>query len=137
MSLNSLCRVYICVLAAFLLAGCEPPADDGESQEMAARLEFEMAAALDRFQNAENHFGPSTTPDDLPKNGHWLDRMLEALREVQQLEQQASSLGYSTNGISQRLRQRCQQHYESFQGDMKHLRVMVDLQLATELLEGL
>jgi len=129
--------VHLCLLGLFVLIGCGQASSGSDEDEVAARLELQMLTALDRFQNAENHFGPSTTIDKLQENSHWMERMLESLREIEGVELQATNLGVSTDTISSTLRQRCQRHFATLQSDSTYLQMKLDFETANEILDGL
>jgi hypothetical protein len=118
-------RILLIFAAALMLPGC------GSSGNGFAKLERDLAQSLARFENADNHFGPSATYDELVVNAGWLDRMAEEAVAIERIEARAVSMGsVPIPEIREELAQRFRRRYATLISDAEYLNAMSQLEIA-------
>ena len=114
------------LLAAISFVGC------GQS-EMAkyGDLERQIVFELQRFDTADRNFVASTNANALVENAYHLDKMAEAFREIERLEQAAISRGAGpVTSLKDRLVKRYRRHAAQFQADAQYVNAMHQFEIA-------
>lgn len=118
------------VLLAF--SGCE------SSGNRLGRLERDLAQALARYETSESKFSSSDTYDQLIVNAGWLDRMAEAVIEIERIEARAVAMGsVPIPEIRQDIASRFRRRFAAFKSDAEYLDVMSELKRAGVYIEVL
>ncbi len=110
--------VFICFWG---LVGCE---DTSEA-------EYRILRAVAHFENAESNFSASATLDQLIVNGGWVDRMGEAIRELDSIPVSDSRTNTAVTSLRSEMLSRYLKRRNSLVSDARYLNAMHELELST------
>ena len=128
--------VWSFVLGLSVVVICVGCSEESGSDPRVRALQSRLSQALARFEKADQSFGPSTNSDELIKNAYWLDRMVDAYREVELVEKESVRLGFSpVPELKAEMDQRITLHVRTLESEMKFINFKVNMEIAQEWLK--